>query len=81
MKVSYEYTKKEFEKYLLRCRLKNNIILFIIGISLYLYLTYNKTSLMYLPIFIVCLILLICLLNFIYIKSYFKLSGMLKYYT
>ena len=39
MKVNYEYTKEEYKKYLLKNRLVNNIVLFIVGIIIYLYFT------------------------------------------
>ena len=39
MKVNFEYTKKEYKKYLLKSRIMNNIILFIIGTIIY-YLNY-----------------------------------------
>ena len=42
MKTSYEYTKKDLKKYLLKSRTVNNIILFIVGLLIYLYFTYNN---------------------------------------
>ena len=42
MKVSFEYTKDEYKKYLLRSRRINNIVLFIIGVAIYLYFSLNK---------------------------------------
>ena len=58
MKVSFEYTKEEYKKYLLRSRIVNNIVLFIIGIIIYLYFSLNKISLIYLPLFIIGLIII-----------------------
>ena len=34
MKVNFEYTKEEYKKYLLRSRIVNNIVLFIVGFLL-----------------------------------------------
>ena len=42
MKVNFEYTKKEYKKYLLRSRKVNNIVLFILGVGIYLYFSLNK---------------------------------------
>lgn len=79
MKVSYEYTKDEYKKFLLKSRIKNNIFLFIIGLLLYLYFTYNKISLLYLPLFLLGLIVLIIMLNKLYIVTTFKVNDMLNY--
>lgn len=79
MKVSFEYTEKEYKKYLLRSRLINNIVLFIIGIIIYLFFTINKVSLIYLPLFLVGLILLIVLLNALYVFATLKVNNMLNY--
>ena len=49
MKVNFEYTRDEYKKYLLRSRLINNLVLFIIGLGIYLYFSLNKISLIYLP--------------------------------
>ena len=81
MKVSFEYTKKEYKKYLLRSRLINNIVLFIIGIVIYLFLTLNKVSLIYLPLFVIGLIVLIFLVNKLYVIAYLKVNDMLNYNT
>ena len=81
MKVSFEYTKEEYKKYLLRGRIKNNIILFIIGLGLYLYFSLNKISLIYLPLFIIGLLLLIFLLNKFYIFAYLKANELMNYNT
>ena len=72
MKVNFEYNKKEYKKFLIRSRLINNIVLFILGIVFYLYLGHNKISLLYLPLFIVGLILVIYILNIIYAVLYIK---------
>ena len=53
MKVNFEYTKDEYKKYLLRSRRINNIVLFIIGVAIYLYFSLNKISLIYLPLFMI----------------------------
>lgn len=81
MKVSFEYTKEEYKKYLLRSRLINNIVLFIIGIVIYLFLTLNKISLTYLPLFVIGLIVLIFLVNKLYVIAYLKVNDMLNYNT
>lgn len=81
MKVSFEYTEKEYKKYLLRSRLINNIILFIVGVVIYLICSLNKISLIYLPLFILCLIVVIFLLNKLYIVAYLKVNQMLNYNT
>ena len=81
MKVSFEYTEKEYKKYLLRSRLINNIILFIVGIAIYLICSLNKISLVYLPLFILGLIVVIFLLNRLYVVAYLKVNQMLNYNT
>lgn len=81
MKVSFEYTKEEYKKYLLRSRCINNIILFVIGLAIYLYFSINKISLIYLPLFIIGLLVLIFLLNKLYVFAYLKANEMLNYNT
>ena len=81
MKLNYEYTERDYKKFLIRSRRINNIVLFIIGIGIYLYLTLNKTPLWYLPIFIIALILLIMLINLVYVGLYMKVNNMLNYNT
>lgn len=81
MKVNFEYTKKEYKRYLLRSRLVNNIVLFIIGVSIYLYFSLNKISLLYLPLFIMGLIIAITLLNLLYVFAQIKVNEMLNYNT
>lgn len=81
MKVSFEYTKKDYEKYLIRSRKLNNIILFVLGIVLYLWLSYKKISLIYLPLFIVVYLIVIVLVNKLYLVCYFKVNQMLNYNT
>lgn len=81
MKVSFEYTEKEYKKYLLRSRLVNNIILFIVGVLIYLFCSLNKISLIYLPLFILGLIVVIYLLNKLYVVAYLKVNEMLNYNT
>lgn len=79
MKVNYEYTKYDYEKFLLKSRFKKNIVLFIICLFIYLYFSYNKVSLLFLPIFILGLILVIFLLNKLYIIATFKVNDMMNY--
>ena len=79
MKVNYEYTMDEYKKYLLKNRLINNIVLFIIGVLIYLYFSYNKISLIYLPLYILGLILIIVLLNVLYVWATLKVNDMLNY--
>ena len=79
MKINYEYTKEDYKKFLLKSRIKNNIILFIIGIAIYLYFCYDKISLLYLPLYIMGLIILIFILNKLYIVSTFKLNELMNY--
>ena len=81
MKVSFEYTKKEYKKYLLRSRKINNIILFIVGIFIYLYFSLNRISLLYLPLFIIGLLIVIILLNLLYVFAQIKVNEMLNYNT
>lgn len=81
MKVNFEYTKEEYKKYLLRSRLVNNIVLFIIGLGIYLYFSLGKISLMYLPLFIIGLIILIYLLNKLYVYLYLKANDLMNYNT
>lgn len=81
MKVSFEYTKKDYKKFLLRSRLINNIVLFIIGLGIYLYFSINKIPLWFLPIFIIILLLAIFLLNELYVFAQLKVNDMLKYNT
>lgn len=78
MKVNFEYSKKEYKKFLIKSRLINNMVLFILGIVFYLYLSYNRISLIYLPLFIVGLILVIYILNIIYAILYIKANDMLN---
>lgn len=79
MKIQFEYTKEEYKKYLLRSRILNNIILFIIGLGIYLYISLNKISLIYLPLFIIALIIVIILLNKLYVFAQMKVNEMLNY--
>ena len=79
MKIKYEYTKEDYKKFLLKNRIKSNIILFILGLGIYLYFTYNKISLWFLPLYIIGLLLLIFLLNKLYIASTFKVNELMNY--
>ncbi len=81
MKVSYMYTKNDFKKYLIKARTINNLVLLAIGIIIYLIFSINKISLLFLPIYILILVLVISLLNILYIFAYFKLNSMLNYDT
>ncbi|MBR6690637.1 MAG: hypothetical protein IKL65_04840 [Bacilli bacterium] len=81
MKLNFEYTKSEYKKYLLRSRLVNNIVLFIIGLTIYLYFSLNKISLIYLPLFIIGLLITITLLNLLYVIAQIKVNEMLNYNT
>ena len=81
MKVNFEYTKEEYKKYLLKSRFINNVILFIIGVGLYLWLSLNKISLIYLPLVIIGLIALIFLLNKLYVFAYLKANELMNYNT
>ena len=56
MKVNFVYDKKDYKKFLIRSRLVNNIVLFIIGTGFYLFFSYNKISLAILPLFMVVLV-------------------------
>lgn len=78
MKVSFEYTRDEYKKYLLRSRKINNIVLFIIGVAIYLYFSLNKISLIYLPLFMIGLIIVIILLNMLYVFAQLKVNEMLN---
>jgi len=79
MKINYEYTREEYKKYILKNRIINNIVLFLIGLVIYLYFSYNKISLVYLPLYIIGLILIIILLNILYIWATLKVNDMLNY--
>ena len=81
MKVNFEYTRDEYKKYLLRSRLINNIVLFVIGICIYLYFSLGKISLIYLPLFIIGLLIAITLLNLLYVFAQVKVNEMLNYNT
>lgn len=78
MKVSYEYSKKDLKKFLISSRKINNIVLFIVGIGIYLFLTINKVKLAFLPLVIILLILVIYLLNRLYAMLYIKVNEMLN---
>ena len=78
MKVNFVYDKKEYKKFLIKSRLINNIVLFVLGTGLYLYLGHGKNYLMYLPIFMLGLVLVIIFLNFIYASLYIKANDMLN---
>lgn len=79
MKVSYDYTEKDLKKFLIKSRLVNNIVLFIICLSIYLIFTIKTISLVFLPIAIVVLLVLLYLLNKLYAMAYVKVNYMLNY--
>lgn len=79
MKINYEYTRNDLKKFILKSRIKNNIILFVIGLAIYLWLSINKINLIYLPLVIIGLIVLIYLLNKLYIFAYIKVTDTLNY--
>jgi hypothetical protein len=79
MKTNYEYTKDDYKKFLLKGRIINNIVLFIIGIVIYLYFSWNKISLIYLLLYVFGLALIIVILNILYIWGVFKVNDMLNY--
>lgn len=79
MKINYEYTKDDYKKFLLKSRIINNIVLFIIGIGIYLYFSWNRISLIYLPLYIFGLTLIIVILNILYVWATFKVNDMLNY--
>ena len=79
MKINYEYTKDDYKKFLLKGRIINNIVLFIIGILIYLYFSWNEISLMYLPLYMLGLVLIIVILNILYVWATFKVNDMLNY--
>ena len=79
MKLNYEYTKDDYKKFLLKNRIINNIVLFIIGIGIYLYFSWNKISLVYLPLYMIGLALIIIILNILYVWATFRVNDMLNY--
>lgn len=79
MKVSFEYTKKDYKNYLLKSRIVNNIIFFVVGIVIYLYFSFNKISILYLSLFIICLTIFIILLNLLYVAAQVKVNEILNY--
>ena len=79
MKINYEYTKDDYKKFLIKNRIINNVVLFIIGVIIYLYFSYNKISLVYLPLYIIGLIFVIVMLNLLYIWASFKANDILNY--
>ncbi len=81
MKVNFEYTKDEYKKYLMRSRLLNNVILFVIGTIVYLFLSYKNFSFIYFLLFLIGLIVFIYLLNKFYVFAYLKVNDMMNYNT
>lgn len=79
MKINYEYTKDDYKKFLLKSRTLNNIVLFIIGVVIYLYFSWNKISLIYLPLYILGLIFIIFILNILYVWATLKVNDVLNY--
>lgn len=78
MKTSYEYTKKDLKKYLLKSRTVNNIILFIVGLLIYLYFTYNNLKINSILIYILIELAALFLLNLIYLFAYIKVNETLN---
>ena len=78
MKVNFVYDKKEYKWFLIKSRLTNNIVLFIIGTGFYIYLGYNKIPWVILPLFMLSLVVVIFLLNIIYATLYVKANDMLN---
>ena len=78
MKVNFVYDKKDYSKFLIKSRLINNIVLFIIGTVFYLFLSYNKISLLILPLFMIALVIIIFILNIIFAALYIKANDMLN---
>ena len=78
MKVSFVYDKKEYKKFLIRSRLINNIVLFVIGTVFYLFLSYNKVPILILPLFMIGLVIVIFILNLIFAFLYIKANDMLN---
>lgn len=79
MKVNYEYTEKQYKEYLFKSRIINNIIIYIIGLIIYLYFSYNKISLIYLPLYMIGLLLVIFILNILYVWATLKVNEMMNY--
>lgn len=79
MKVNYQYSKKDIKKYLFKNRLINNLILLILGVIIYICLTYKNISLIYLPLFILGLALILFIINIIYIEVYLKVMNNINY--
>ena len=78
MKVNFVYDKKDYKKFLIKSRLINNIVLFILGTIFYLFLSYNKISLLILPLFMIGLVIIIFILNIIFASLYIKANDMLN---
>ena len=78
MKVNFVYDKKDYKKFLIKSRLINNIVLFILGTIFYLFLSYNKISLLILPLFMIGLVIVIFILNIIFATLYIKANDMLN---
>ena len=79
MKINYEYTKDDYKKFLIKNRIINNIVLFVIGLGIYLYFSYNKISFFNLSLFLFILILIIFILNILYVWATLKVNDMLNY--
>ncbi len=81
MKVNFEYTKKDYKKYLYRSRFVNNIILFIIGVIIYFVISHDNFLVKYFLLYLVGLIALLFLINKLYVIAYLKVNEMLNYST
>ena len=81
MKVSFEYDKQEYKKYLIRSRKVNNIFLFIILTGIYCFFFLNKFDLIFFPVALICILIIIVLINLLYVAAYLKVNEMLNYNT
>lgn len=79
MKVSYIYKEEDYKKYLLNSRKKSNVILFIIAVLIYFCFLKDKIQLIYLPLYIICVLVIIFMLNKLYIAATIKVNYMLNY--
>lgn len=79
MKVSYIYKEEDYKKYLLNSRKKSNVILFIIAMLIYFCFLKDKIQLIYLPLYIICVLVIIFMLNKLYIAATIKVNYMLNY--
>ena len=76
MKIKFEYTEKDYKKHLIKSRRINNITIFVLGLTIYLLITKNNVSLLFLPLFIIGLLVIIVLLNVLFVCLKIKLDKM-----